>query len=64
MMEDVSGKSLTEGDKVATMIDGYTCQLEICEVIGFTPQKVKLSHHVDCQKAKTYTKYPKQVCKI
>ena len=41
-MKDCSGNILIIGQTVATNYLGYTHQLTLCEVVGFTPMKVKL----------------------
>ena len=57
-MKDVAGNELIADacQKVATVIGGYTDELCIAEVIGFTPQKVRLFY-----KGESFLKYPKQV---
>lgn len=42
-MKDVCGKKLAIGDKVVTNFRGYTDRLTICDIEGFTSQKVSLS---------------------
>lgn len=43
-MKDCTGKELKYGDKVAITASRGYANLEITEVIGFTPQKVRVSH--------------------
>lgn len=42
-MNDRAGKELKLGDKVAVTASHGYAQLEIAEVIGFTPKKVRVS---------------------
>lgn len=42
-MKDRAGKELKYGDKVAVTASHGYAQLEIAEVIGFTPKKVRVS---------------------
>jgi len=64
-MKDVSGKKLAISDRVATNIRGYTYELVICTVIGFTNQKVKISYISDItHKPDECLKFPKQLCKV
>jgi len=42
MMKDCSGQNLVEGQTVATNYCGYTMNLELFEVVGFTEKKVRL----------------------
>lgn len=43
-MKDCTGKELKLGDKVAITASRGYANLNITEVIGFTPQKVRVSH--------------------
>ncbi len=43
MMKDVFGTEIMIGDTVATNLSGYTQELVVLKVIGFTPQKVRLA---------------------
>ncbi len=61
-MNDCSGRILTLGDKVVTNVDGYTSDLVVCVVMGFTPKKVKL-YRIEGGCKQTITKFPAQVCR-
>ena len=61
-MKDVFGTELQVGDLVATNMQGYTCELRLGTVIGFTPQKVKIvikSYRTD--REDVILKYPSQL---
>lgn len=62
-MKDFIGNELKIGDAVATNRDGYTWSLEKVYVVGFTPQKIRLSYKKDEEKG-VFLKYPRQVVKI
>ena len=42
-MKDCAGKKLKYGDKVAVTASRGYANLELCEVIGFTPKKVRVN---------------------
>ena len=49
-MNDVTGKLLAVGDKIVLIPqNGYTYELSMGIVIGFTPQKVKIQFKEDCK---------------
>lgn len=66
-MQDITGKELAEGDRVVLIPqNGYTSQLSVGVVKGFTKQKVKIAL---TDKAWSYSndeclKYPEQVAKV
>jgi hypothetical protein len=55
-LKDVSGKSLKNGDIVATNFKGYVCELVLAEVIGFSPFKIRLKFGEN-----VFSKFPSQV---
>lgn len=69
MMKDFLRKELAAGDKVATMIDGYS-YLVMCTILKFTPKMMHLQVPPDsyqksrgCEGDEVY-KTPFQVCKV
>lgn len=67
MFNDVSGKVLAVNDKIAFIPqNGYTCQLSVGIVIGFTPQKVRIqvTNKAWQYSKETCLKFPEQVSKI
>lgn len=61
-MVDTTGRELKVGQKVVTMMNGYTHKLIHAEVIEFTPQKVRLLM-IDCISKQFYfLKFPEQLC--
>ena len=66
-MRDITGKELVVGDKVVCIPQsGYTDQLSMGVIIGFTPQKVRIQM---TNKAWKYSddqclKYPEQCAKV
>jgi hypothetical protein len=61
-MKDVFGTEIELGDKVATNTRGYTYNLIVAEVVGFTPQKVRVAYEVEYyDKPIVITKFPYQL---
>jgi hypothetical protein len=67
-MKDVAGRELVTGQIVATTLNGYTDELQLCRVDSFTPQKVRLrrldqkTRLVLVNWPETLAKFPMQVC--
>lgn len=61
-MKDVFRQEIEIGDQVATNISGYTYDLIVAEVTGFTPQKVRLVYK-DSYNGKDVEilKFPRQI---
>lgn len=66
IMKDVVGNELMVGDRVVTNWYGGTDRLVICEVVGFTPKKIKLILSEEKFRGVTIDlmKFPEQVCLI
>jgi len=66
-MKDITGKPLSEGDKIVLIPqNGYTDQLSMGVITGFTNQKVKivLTDKAWSYSADTCFKFPKQCAKV
>ena len=66
-MKDVTGKELTVGDKIVLIPqNGYTHELSMGVIIGFTPMKVKIKLTNKCwsYSADECLKFPEQVAKV
>ena len=66
-MKDVTGKALAVGDKIVLIPqNGYTDQLSMGVVTGFTPQKVKitLTNKAWSSSDDTCLKFPDQCAKV
>ncbi len=64
---DCAGKILAIGDRVATTMDGYVSSLVVGTIIGFTPQKIKISaKHYNPRRTNVVEmlKFPEQVAKV
>lgn len=58
-MKDAVGNTIEIDNKVVCSVGGYTCELRICTVIGFTKQKVKLKRNNS-----EFLKFPEQIAVV